>query len=233
MKEGNETFLLREGKYNLKNFIVLTNLQMVGLGQRVVLNCIESCGILHQSKCYFENIVFPKGSSSIICQGKDAAIHMNKCECSGGSVSCEDTPECNGGPGCIAASLGKPVCDRTDKFGDQSSESGVADSPGIQISNGSFALIENCVIQNCGGGGALVACEGSYLEVRKCEIHRNHQAGLEARAGGQLLPLKTGYLIMVTMVFQLVRMQENVMSVKTKYLKTQRRVFLSIAPRTR
>ena len=190
MKEGNETFLLHEGKYNLKNFIVVTNLQMVGLGQRVVLNCTESCGILHQSKCYFENIVFPKGSSSIICQGKGAAIHMNKCESSGGLVSCEDTPECNGGPGCIAASLGKPVCDRTDKFGDQSSESGVAGSPGIQISNGSFALIENCVIQNCGGGGALVACEGSYLEVRKCEFHRNHQAGLEARTGGQLFAFK-------------------------------------------
>ena len=189
MTKGNETFLLREGKYNLKNFTAFTNLQMVGLGQQVVLNCIESC-VLHQSKCYFENIAFPKGSSSIICQGKDAAIHINQCECSGGFVSCEESPECNGGPGCIAASLGKPVCDRTDKFGDPFSESGVAGTSGIQITNGSSALIENCVIQNCGGGGALVVCEGSYMEVRKCEIHRNHQAGLEARAGGQLFAFK-------------------------------------------
>ena len=190
MTKGNETFLLREGKYNLKNFTAFTILQMVGLGQQVVLNCIESCVILHQSKCYFENIAFPKGSSSIICQGKDAAIHINQCECSGGFVSCEESPECNGGPGCIAASLGKPVCDRTDKFGDPGSESGVAGSPGIQITNGSSAFIENCVIRDCGGGGALVAWEGAYMEVRKCEIHRNHQAGLEARLGGQLVAFK-------------------------------------------
>ena len=190
MRKGNETFLLREGKYNLKNFTVLTNLQMVGLEQQVVLNCIESCCILHQSKCYFENITFPKGSSGIMCQGKDAAIHMNQCESSGGFVSCEDSPECNGGPGCIAASLGKPVCDRTDKFGDPGSESGVAGSPGIQITSGSSAFIENCVIRDCGGGGALVAWEGAYMEVRKCEIHRNHQAGLEARLGGQLVAFK-------------------------------------------
>ena len=189
MSKGNETFLLREGKYNLRNFTAFTNLQMVGLGQQVVLNCIESC-VLHESKCYFENIAFPKGSSSIICQGKDAAIHLNQCECSGGFVSCEDSPECNGGPGCIAASLGKPVCDRTDKFGDPGSESGVAGSPGIQITSGSSAFIENCVIRDCGGGGALVAWEGAYMEVRKCEIHRNHQAGLEARLGGQLVAFK-------------------------------------------
>lgn len=189
MTKGNETFLLREGKYNLKNFTAFTNLQMVGLGQQVVLNCIQS-RVLHQSKCYFENIAFPKGSSDIICKGKDAAIHMNQCEISGGFVSCEDNPECNGGPGCIAASLGKPVCDRTDKFGDPSSTSGVAGTSGIQITNGSSGLIENCVIQNCGGGGALVVCEGSYLEVRKCDIHRNHQAGLEARAGGKFFAFK-------------------------------------------
>ena len=189
MTKGNETFLLREGKYNLKNFTAFTNLQMVGLGQQVVLNCIESC-VLHQSKCYFEHIAFPKGSSSIICQGKHAAIHINQCECSGGFVSCEESPECNGGPGCIAASLGKPVCDRTDKFGDPGSDSGVAGSPGIEITNGSSAFIENCVIRDCGGGGALVAWEGAYMEVRKCEIHRNHQAGLEARLGGQLVAFK-------------------------------------------
>ena len=190
MRKGNETFLLHEGKYNLKNFTVLTNLQLVGLEQQVVLNCIESCCILHESKCYFENITFPKGSSGIMCQGKDAAIHMNQCESSGGFVSCEDSPECNGGPGCIAASLGKPVCDRTDKFGDPGSESGVPGSPGIQITSGSSAFIENCVIRDCGGGGALVAWEGAYMEVRKCEIHRNHQAGLEARLGGQLVAFK-------------------------------------------
>ena len=47
-------------------------------------------------------------------------------------------------------------------------------------------LQENCAICDYGGGGALVAGKGSRLSVRKCEVYRNHQAGLEAREGGEL-----------------------------------------------
>ncbi|XP_078344263.1 uncharacterized protein LOC144629891 [Oculina patagonica] len=183
----NETMLLHEGEYNLAFFGTFTDVQIVGLGpRRSVLICAQGCGVA-RARCYFENITFPKGNVPLVCDGKEGAIHLYHCEISGGMTSCDDYPECNGGSGCIAASLGKPVCDRTGKFGDSASRSGIGGFPGIQIANGSSAMIENCVIHDCGGGGALVAGEGSRLLVKKCEVYRNHQAGLEAREGGELV----------------------------------------------
>ena len=179
------TLLLKEGVYNLKRFIVFKDFQIVGLGKEVVLRCTECC-LISSAKCYFENIVFPKGNIGLVSKGKEAAIHMKHCQISGGATSCEDYPECNGGEGCIAASLGKPVCDRTGKFGDSKSKSGVGGFSGVQILDGSFALIEDCAIHDCGGGGALVIGKGSRLVVNKCEVYKNHQAGLEAREGGTL-----------------------------------------------
>ena len=179
------TLLLKEGVYNLKRFIIFKDLQIVGLGKEVVLRCTECC-LISSAKCYFENIVFPKGNIGLVCKGKEAAIHMKHCQISGGATSCEDYPECNGSEGCIAASLGKPVCDRTGKFGDSESKSGVVGFPGVQIHEGSFALIEECAIHDCGGGGALVSGKGSRMAVHKCEVCRKHQAGLEARESGTL-----------------------------------------------
>ncbi|KAL9957639.1 hypothetical protein ACROYT_G034560 [Oculina patagonica] len=184
--QRNETLLLQEGEYKLPFFVTFTDLQIVGLGPRTVVICTENW-LVNGARCYFENIVFPKGNTALVCEGKEGAIHVNHCEISGGDTSCEDFPECNGGPGCIAASLGKPVCDRTRKFGDASSISGIVGRSGVQIAEGSSALIENCAIYNCGGGGALVTGEGSCLLVRKCGVYRNHQAGLEAREGGRLV----------------------------------------------
>ena len=179
------TLLLKEGVYNLKRFVIFNDFQIVGLGKEVVLCCTECC-LISSAKCYFENIVFPKGSIGIVCKGKESAIHMKHCQISGGSTSCEDFPECNGGEGCIAVSLGKPACDRTGKFGFPELKSGVGGFPGVQILDESFALIEDCAIHDCGGGGALVVGKGSRMAVNKCEVYKNHQAGLEAREGGNL-----------------------------------------------
>ena len=179
------TLLLKEGVYNLKRFVIFNDFQIVGLGKEVVLSCTECC-LISSAKCYFENIVFPKGSIGLACKGKESAIHMKHCQISGGSTSCEDFPECNGGEGCIAVSLGKPACDRTGKFGFPESKSGVGGFPGVQILDESFALIEDCAIHDCGGGGALVVGKGSRMAVNKCEVYKNHQAGLEAREGGNL-----------------------------------------------
>ena len=187
--QENETMLLHEGEYNLDSFGIFTGCQIVGLGPRTVLNCTEGC-LVSRARAYFENITFSKGNRFLVFQGKEGAIHMNYCNISGGEPSCRDFPECNGGSGCIASSYGKPACDRTGKFGDSSSKSGVGGfggSPGVQVVDGSSALIENCVIHDCGGGGALVAGEGSRLLVNKCEVYKNHQAGLEAREGGKLV----------------------------------------------
>ena len=84
----------------------------------------------------------------------------------------------------MAPSLGKPACDQTGRFGH--SMSGIAGFPGVNISRKSSGLIENCVIHECGGGGALVCGKGSRLVVKNCEVHKNHQSGLEAREGGEL-----------------------------------------------
>ena len=179
------TLLLKEGVYNLKRFVIFNDFQIVGLGKEVVLSCTECC-LISSAKCYFENIVFPKGSIGIVCKGKEAVIHLKHCQISGGSTSCEDFPECNGGEGCIAVSLAKPACDRTGKFGSAELKSGVCGYPGVQIFDASKALIEDCAIRHCGGGGTLVAGKGSRMAVIKCEVYKNHQAGLEAREGGNL-----------------------------------------------
>ena len=184
--QGTGTMLLREGQYHIRQILVTSDLQIVGLGKGVIFTGAEECFIAG-AQCYFEKIVFPKGTFALICNDKKAAVHMNHCEISGGRASCEDFPECNGGPGCKAASQGKPACNRTGKYGDPFSISGVVGSPAIQISNGGSALIEDCVIHDSGGGGALVAKEGSCLEVRKCEVYKNRQGGLEAREGGKLV----------------------------------------------
>ena len=182
--QGSETLLLHDGEYNLPQFVALKDLQIVGLGQKVVFNCKEMFTISN-ARCYFEKIHFAKGSVGLLCQF-NTTIHLKHCEVSGGFSSCEDYPECNGGPGCVAASLGKPACHRTGKFGDSETKSGVGGFPGVSIAFESSALIEDCAIHDCGGGGALVNLD-SRMEVRKCEIYKNHQAGLEARQGGKLV----------------------------------------------
>ena len=179
----NETLLLHEREYHLSAFGIVNDLQIVGLGPHTYLNCAKFCQI-NNAKCYFENIVFPRGNVALICRGNNGSVHLNQCEISGGETSCEDFPECNGGTGCVAPSLGKPACDQTGRFGH--SMSGIAGFPGVNISPKSSGLIENCVIHECGGGGALVCGKGSRLVVKNCEVHKNHQSGLEAREGGEL-----------------------------------------------
>ena len=182
-----ETLLLHEGEYNLSHFITFTDFQIVGLGRGAVLRVKEVFKIF--SRIYFENIVLPKGNIGLICRGKDAAIHMVHCDISGGLSSCEEFPECDGGPGCIAASLGKSKCNRNGKFGDKSSQSGFVGYPGVDVDKSS-AQIENCSVHDCGGGGILVCGEGSQAQVRRCEVYKNHQAGLEAREGGKLVAME-------------------------------------------
>ena len=182
-----ETLLLHEGEYNLSHFITFTDLQIVGLGQGAVLRVKEVFTIF--SRIYLENIALPKGNVGLVCKGKDAAIHMVHCDISGGFSSCEEYPECNGGPGCIAASLGEPTCNRGDKFGVASAKSGIPGFPGVDVHKSS-AQIENCSVHDCGGGGILVSGEGSQSLVRKCEVYKNHQAGLEARGGGKLVAME-------------------------------------------
>ena len=185
LTQRNEIWLLHEREYHMRAFGTVTDLQVVGLGPRTYLNCANICRI-NNAKCYFENIVFPRGNVLLECIGSNGAVHLNNCKISGGQTSCEDFPDCNGGSGCVAPSLGKPACDRTGNFGDSESMSGIGGFPGVAIALESSGLIENCVIRKCGGGGALVFGKGSRLLVKNCEVYKNHQSGLEAREGGEL-----------------------------------------------
>ena len=99
----NETLLLHEREYHLSAFGIVNDLQIVGLGPHTYLNCAKFCQI-NNAKCYFENIVFPRGNVALVCRGNNGAVHLNQCEISGGETSCEDFPECNGGTGCVAPS---------------------------------------------------------------------------------------------------------------------------------
>ena len=184
-RQESVTILLHEGHYTLTQIVAVNDLQIVGLVPKVVLMCTERCSVI-DARCYFENIVFPKGNVPLVCNGKGASVHINHCEVSGGFPSCEDYPECNGGRGCIAKSLGKTSCDRTGKFGVGEPSSGIGGEAGIQIFEESSGLIESSAIHDCGGGGALVVGEGSRLVATKCKVYKNHQAGLEAREGGKL-----------------------------------------------
>lgn len=183
--QANKTLLLVEREYNLMFSLLFNDLQIVGLGPGTALNGRPAFAVCN-SKCYLENIVFPRGNPPVGCRGKTAAIHMSRCTISAGYASCRDYPECNGGHGCIAVSVGKPFCDRTNRFGIPE-VSGIKGYPGIQVCEGGVGYIDHCRICECGGGGGLVEGQGSRLFVRNCEIYSNHQAGLEARQGGQLV----------------------------------------------
>ncbi|KAJ7378763.1 hypothetical protein OS493_021349 [Desmophyllum pertusum] len=59
---------------------------------------------------------------------------------------------------------------------------------------GASGLIENCAIHDCGGGGVLVALQGSQSSIRKCDVYRSH-IGLEAREETKSLTIKKALVI--------------------------------------
>lgn len=184
-RQASKTLLLREGEYNISQFLVARfDTHVVGLGSGAVLNC-RQVFVVQNVTCFFQNVRFPSGNPPLVCQGASAIIHFSHCEISAGFSRCQDYPECNGGEGCVAASRGKPICNRTLSFG-ESFKSGFTGYPGIQVKGGSTMYITLSHIHHCGGGGALVSDKGSRLFVRKCEVYSN-QNGLEARDGGQLI----------------------------------------------
>jgi hypothetical protein len=175
------TLFLHEGYYEL-NEAILKDLQLVALGKDVILKfrflSIFGCNF------YGEGFVVAKDSGSIICEHK-GSINLLNCQISGGFRCCKDYPECNGGPGCVA---GRKPCDRTGTFGGPE-VSGVVGKPGVAVIEESTGHVENCDITECGGGGILCQDDGSSLTVKSCRVHKNGQAGLEARKGGRLVAI--------------------------------------------
>ena len=184
-RQAPKTLLLREGEYNVSQFLVAGfDTHVVGLGSGAVLNC-RQVSVVENATCFFQNVRFPSGNPPLVCQGGSGIIHLSHCKISAGFSRCQDYPECNGGEGCVAASRGKQICERTLSFG-KPLKSGFTGYPGIQVKGGSTMYITLSHIHHCGGGGALVSEKGSRLFVRKCEVYSN-QNGLEAKDGGQLI----------------------------------------------
>lgn len=184
-RQAPKTLLLREGEYNVSQFLVAGfDAHVVGLGSGAVLNCRQGF-LVENVTCFVQNVRFPSSNPPLACQGQSAVIHMSRCEISAGFSRCQDYPECNGGEGCVAASRGQPTCDRTLTFG-VPYKSGFTGYPGIQVKGGSTVYITRSQIHHCGGGGALVSEKRSRLFVQKCEVYGN-QNGLEATNGGQLI----------------------------------------------
>ena len=184
-RQAPKTLLLREGEYNVSQFLVAGfDTHVVGLGSGAVLNCRQGF-LVENVTCFVENVRFPSSNPPLACQGQSAVIHMSRCEISAGFLRCQDYPECNGGEGCVAASRGEPTCYRTLTFG-VPYKSGFTGYPGIQVKGGSTVYITRSQIHHCGGGGALVSEKRSRLFVQKCEVYSN-QNGLEAANGGQLI----------------------------------------------
>ena len=184
-RQAPKTLLLREGEYNVSQFLVAGfDTHVVGLGSGAVLNC-RQVSVVENAPCFFQNVRFPSGNPPLVCQGGSGIIHLSHCKISAGFSRCQDYPECNGGEGCVAASRGKQICERTLSFG-KPLKSGFTGYPGIQVKGGSTMYITLSHIHHCGGGGALVSEKGSRLFVRKCEVYSN-QNGLEAKDGGQLI----------------------------------------------
>ncbi|XP_031557022.1 uncharacterized protein LOC116293702 [Actinia tenebrosa] len=181
----NKTLLLHEGCYDFDSATIDEDLQIVALSKGVKLK-FSSFNIFG-CRFYGEGIEVSKDSGSLICRSK-ASLSLCNCKLSGGFSSCEDFPDCNGGPGCVAVQFtGGKLCDRTEKYG--VGVSGISGFGTVQVLEGGTGYIENCDIVQCGGGGVLCHGDSSSVFVKTCRVHKNRQAGLEAREGGRLVAI--------------------------------------------
>ena len=188
------TFFLTKGRYELGQFLVNNNLQILGIDDNVELVVDISLSmkqfLCKTLKIHFEEIHFVKGGVQINAL-EFSTFTFNKCHFSNGQETCTDFPSCKGGSGCMNPD---PNGCQT-KFeklsarnsGSGSFQTGEVGHPGLTAANGGIVYLERCTLDSCGGGGALSTGKGSVLNVSNCVIVRNRQQGLEAREGGKLI----------------------------------------------
>ncbi|CAG2201873.1 STIP1 [Mytilus edulis] len=114
----------------------------------------------------------------------DAIATFYRCKISNGWKGCDDFPKCNGGSGCVT-NTGE--CNREGKNqGFANFASGQVGYPGIWVGSGGKLIVQNCVLDRCGGGGVLADGNKACLEIRHCTIQNMRQMGVEARNGGMV-----------------------------------------------
>ena len=191
------TLLLKNGRYMLSPFPAANNVQVIGIENEVeiffkdVLQIFPSNQNIPEDEIqvHFENLSFVKGAGQIIATSGTTLIFY-RCKFSSSSEACADYPLCKGGQGCKNPDPTGCLLQfeqSNARIGTGFFHSGVGGSPAVCAVDGGRIMLESCVLDGCGGGGALSDGKGSVLKATKCTIINNHQSGLEARDGGELI----------------------------------------------
>ena len=194
--------LLRKGRYNVGPFQAAKNIQVIGTENEVeiffehVLQIFPPNKEMHlggdvpeeEIQVHFENIRFVKGAGQIIATSGTTLIFY-RCKFSNSREACDDYPHCKGGRGCKNPNPNDCLA-QFEEFNETRGSghflSGKGGSPAVCAVQGGQIILDNFILDGCGGGGALSNGKGSVLKATKCTIINNHQSGLEARNGGEL-----------------------------------------------
>lgn len=192
------TFLLTKGRYELGQFLVNSNVQIIGIDENVELvvdfsQCLVwflNSFFRKKLNMHFEKIHFVKGGTQFKAL-ELTTFTFYRCRFSNGQETCDDFPSCKGGSGCKNP---EPDGCRTkyEKFnanfrGSGHFHTGVVGFSGITAADGGQVFLERCILDSCGGDGALSVGKGSVLSVSNCVIINNRQSGLESREDGELI----------------------------------------------
>ncbi|XP_053389920.1 uncharacterized protein LOC123546577 [Mercenaria mercenaria] len=192
------TLLLCKGSYQIalqEGEIATKSVQIIGIQEGVEIHSPLGVSLVHPSKIsshfsfepainvYFENVTFPNETGQICIVGNVNATFY-KCRFSNGKKGCEHFPFCKGVDGCINPTSNKCKM-RSAKQGNVSCPrpSGEVGFSGICASLSGNALIDNCILDRCGGGGTL-SVEGSVIYIKNSVVRNMRQTGIEAREGG-------------------------------------------------
>ncbi|XP_060567345.1 uncharacterized protein LOC132726094 [Ruditapes philippinarum] len=192
------TLLLRRGRYQIaldKGEITTKSVQVIGVEDGVEIESAMGIALINpkkylpdikieqEIKIYFENVSFTNETGQILVSANVNAIFY-RCRFSNGKKGCEDFPSCDGKNGCVNSNPDE--CNYL--FSEQRKtsfpkSSGITGFPGISVCQNGNTLLDNCVLDRCGGGGTL-SIRGAVLKIKNSVIRNMRQMGIEAREGG-------------------------------------------------
>jgi hypothetical protein len=194
------TLMLRKGRYTFNKKVIITkSVLLIGIEDGVEINtgtafCV--CGppkqilavdidIEQTIHVHFENIFFVSEGNQIQIQSNSIATFY-QCKFSNGNKGCDEFPKCTGDKGCINPPKCKLSIKKAESYPMGNHRIGEPGYAGIAASNGGIVYLESCILDRCGGGGALSDGEGSLIEMNNCTVHHMRQMGIEARNDGAI-----------------------------------------------
>ena len=194
------TLMLRKGRYTFNNIVRTTkSVQLIGIEDGVEINAGIAFRVCRPSKqilavdidieqtihVHFENIFFVSEGNQIQIQSNSIATFY-QCKFSNGDKGCDEFPKCTGDKGCINPPKCKLSIKKAESYPTGNRGIGEPGNAGIAASNGGIVYLESCILDRCGGGGALSDGEGSLIEMNNCTVHHMRQMGIEARNDGAI-----------------------------------------------